>query len=285
MTTFNYEDAFNRNIGWVTRAEQQKLRSARIAIAGMGGVGGSHLLTLTRLGIGKFTISDCDGFDIPNFNRQAGAFMSTLGKPKLETLANMALDINPELELRQFPDGVHPDTVDDFLDGADVYVDSIDIFAMDVRRALFAACARRGIPAITCAPMAMGSAMLYFRPGGMTFEEYFQLEGQPLSEQLIRLIAGLSPSMMQRHYLQVLEGVNFSKRKAPSTCMGIELCAGVMGTEVLKVLLGRGEMRAVPWGLHFDAYLQKYRKTWRPGGNSHPLQRYLMRLIRAKLNA
>jgi tRNA A37 threonylcarbamoyladenosine dehydratase len=48
---FDYATAFSRTIGWMTSAEQPKLRSKRVAIAGLGGVGGAHLLTLTRLGI------------------------------------------------------------------------------------------------------------------------------------------------------------------------------------------------------------------------------------------
>lgn len=75
---FDYDLAFGRNIGWVTRDEQQALRAKRIAIAGLGGVGGSHLLTLTRLGVGAFHLADFDAFDVPNFNRQAGAMTSTL---------------------------------------------------------------------------------------------------------------------------------------------------------------------------------------------------------------
>ena len=55
---FDYDVAYSRNIGWVTEEEQQTLKSKRIAIAGMGGVGGEHLLTLIRLGITKFNLSD-----------------------------------------------------------------------------------------------------------------------------------------------------------------------------------------------------------------------------------
>ena len=54
---FHYESAFARNIGWVTNAEQAILRGKRVAIAGGGGVGGVHLLTLARLGIGAFHIA------------------------------------------------------------------------------------------------------------------------------------------------------------------------------------------------------------------------------------
>src|SRR5574343_663958 len=103
---FNYDEAFSRNIGWVTLAEQAALRGKRVAIAGMGGVGGVHLLTLARLGVGAFHIADMDTFDVVNFNRQVGATVSTLGRPKVEVLARMALDINPELKLVRFPAGL-----------------------------------------------------------------------------------------------------------------------------------------------------------------------------------
>ena len=52
MPAFDYHTAFSRNIGWLTQAEQEQLRHTRIAIAGMGGVGGIHLITLARLGVG-----------------------------------------------------------------------------------------------------------------------------------------------------------------------------------------------------------------------------------------
>ena len=112
---FDYEAAFDRNIGWVTESEQRRLRSCRVAIAGLGGVGGNHLLTLARLGIGAFSLADFDEFSIANFNRQAGASMSTVGAPKLSVMASMARDIQPDMDLRMFPKGVTPENLDDFL--------------------------------------------------------------------------------------------------------------------------------------------------------------------------
>ncbi|MDR2187964.1 MAG: ThiF family adenylyltransferase [Azonexus sp.] len=280
---FKHETAFSRNIGWLTPEEQARLRQARVAIAGLGGVGGAHLITLARLGIGRFNISDFDRFELPNFNRQAGAMMSTLGQPKVEVLARMALDINPQADIRAFPQGINPDNVGDFLDGADIYVDSIDFFALDIRRLLFAECYRRGIPAVTAAPLGMSVGFLYFAPGGMSFEDYFRFTGQPQQEQLARFIAGLAPRVLQRTYLAVPERVNFAEQRGPSTVMACELCAGVTGVEVLKILLGRGKVRAAPWGMQFDAYRQKLSLTWRPWGNANPLQQLLLLFVRAQL--
>ncbi|MCG8124070.1 MAG: ThiF family adenylyltransferase, partial [Candidatus Thiodiazotropha taylori] len=53
---------------------------------------------------------------------------------------------------------------------------------------------------------------------------------------------------------------------------GCEICAGFAASQVLKLLLGRGVVAAAPWGLQFDAYENRLARTWRPGGNRHPLQ-------------
>lgn len=280
---FNYARAFSRNIGWVTQEEQVRLRASKVAVAGLGGVGGAHLLTLARLGVGAFHISDFDRFEVHNMNRQVGAQMSTLGRTKVEVLAEMALDINPEAQIETFGEGVTAENLDAFLSGVDVYVDGIDFFAIEARRMLFRACYERGIPALTAAPLGMGVAFLYFKPGGMSFEDYFKVEGRSQQEQYARFIAGLSPAMLQRGYLVAPEAVNFHEKRGPSTMMSCDLCAGVMGVSVLKVLLNRGALKAAPWVMHFDAYKQKLSFSWRPFGNANPLQRLLLLLIRPLL--
>jgi len=148
---------------------------------------------------------------------------------------------------------------------------------------LFKACYERGIPALTAAPLGMGVSLLYFRPGGMSFEDYFKVEGCNPQEQYARFIAGLSPAMLQRGYLVAPEAVNFHERRGPSTMMSCDLCAGVMGVSALKVLLDRGALKAAPWAMQFDAYKQKLSFTWRPFGNANPLQRLLLLLIRPLL--
>lgn len=281
--SFDYDAAFSRNVGWVTQGEQQSLRGKRIAIAGMGGVGGSHLLTLARLGVGAFNIADFDTFDIVNFNRQAGATMSSLGQPKMAVLAERARDINPALDIRTFPEGVTLDNLERFLEGVDLYVDGLDFFAFDARRATFAACRRLGIPAITAAPLGMGTAVLAFLPDSLSFEDYFCLDGCDEEEMAIRFLLGLSPAMLQRGYLADPSRVNLAERRGPSTVAACELCAGVTAVESLKILLGRGVVRPAPHGFQFDAYRQRFVRTWRPGGNRNPLQRIALWVARRQL--
>jgi len=280
---FSYEAAFDRNIGWLTAEEQQALRSKRIAIAGMGGVGGVYLTTLVRLGIGAFNLADFDTFDLPNFNRQAGAMLSTLGRSKVDVMSAQALDINPELDLRRFPHGVDASNVDEFLTGCDLYVDGLDFFAFEARSVAFARCSQLGIPATTAAPLGMGAALINFRPDGMTFEEYFDWRGQSDDEKALRLAVGVAPIGPHRRYLVVPEAVDMVRQRVPSTAMACQICAGVVATEALKILLGRGYVRYAPHAMQFDAYSGRLLRTWRPGGNRHPLQRVAIALGRRML--
>lgn len=281
--TFPYQQAFSRNIGWVTPKEQDILRNKRIAIAGMGGVGGIHLLTLARLGVGAFNIADFDVFDIVNFNRQVGATISSVGKSKVTVLADMAKDINPELDIRIFSGGVNHNNLSDFFSGVDLYVDGLDFFAFSARQTTFASCANLGIPAITAAPLGMGAALLNFIPGSMTFEEYFQWGDLPEDEKALRFLLGLAPAGLHAPYLVDPSSINLAERRGPSIIMGCQLCAGVAATEALKILLNRGKVLAAPHGIHFDAYRNKLVHTWRPGGNNNPLQRLGLSIARRKL--
>jgi tRNA A37 threonylcarbamoyladenosine dehydratase len=286
MHPFDFNEAFSRNLGWVTKQEQERLRSVRVAIAGLGGVGGFHLLTLARLGVGAFSLADFDRFELANFNRQAGAAVTTLGKPKLDVMAAAASDINPELDIRRFPQGVDEASIDEFLAGADLYVDGLDFFALDVRQAVFAACSRRNIPAITVAPLGMGAALLNFLPGRMSFEDYFGFAQNDPLEKAIRFFVGLAPARLHMGYLVDPSTIDLAGQRGPSTAMGCMLCAGVAGAEALKIVLRRGHVFAAPWGVHYDAFTNRLARTWRPGGNDrNPLQRMAISTLRRRLGA
>ena len=280
---FSYAQAFDRNIGWVTEAEQASLRGCSVAIAGMGGVGGIHLLTLVRMGIGRVRIADFDTFDIANFNRQAGATVDSVGRPKLDVMAEMALAINPELDIARFPQGVTDGNMDEFLDGADLFVDGFDFFALGIRRQVFARAEQLGIPAVTAAPIGLGTGYLAFVPGGMTFEEYFRFEGQPENEQYLRFLMGVAPQGLHRAYLVDPSRINLAERRGPSTAASCQLCAGVVGTMALQLLLQRPGLRAAPYHHHFDPMRGRLAVTRLPQGNDTPSQRIRLALARKML--
>jgi molybdopterin/thiamine biosynthesis adenylyltransferase len=283
MKDFDYELAFSRNIGWVTEQEQDVLRTKRIAIAGLGGVGGSHLITLIRLGIEKFNLSDFDEYGCENTNRQIGANLQTYNEKKLDVMVDLAKSINPNVDIRLFPEGINKENTEEFLTDVDCYVDSLDFFAIKPRMHVFDICSKKQIPATTAAPVGMGTAYLTFLPGKMTFEEYFKLEGYTENEQYLRFFMGLTPSGLQSKYLVDPSRLDLANKKGPSTMMGCQLASGVAGTEVLKILLNRGEVVHAPHGMHFDSYVNKLKKTWVPYGNSNPLQILVFKMLKKRM--
>jgi sulfur-carrier protein adenylyltransferase/sulfurtransferase len=272
MPRFSYDLAFDRNIGWLTDWEQQALRFKRVAIAGMGGVGGVHLLTLARFGIGAFNIADFDRFDIVNFNRQIGANTATIGRPKAEVLEEMARAVNPELLIRRFDQGIDDSNIDAFLDGVDVFVDGFDYFVLDIRRKVYARCAELGIPALCAAPIGMGVGFLAFLPGQMSFERYFRLEGKSELEQYLRFLVGLVPRALHRAYLVDPSRLDLANKRGPSTGASCQLCSGVAAVTAVKLMLGRAGVPAVPYHHHYDPYVGKLAVTRLRWGNAGPLQ-------------
>lgn len=282
---FQREIAFSRTIGFVTKDELNVLKNKTIAVAGLGGVGGSHLVTLTRLGIGGFNIADMDTFGQENFNRQAGATMNTIGKTKVNVLKEMILAINPQLRIKTFPSGVDKSNIDEFLNGVDIYLDGLDFFAFNARKLVFNSCENKKIPAVTVGPVGMGAALINFLPGQMPFEKYFDWKDSDTELELAaKFLVGLSPKAPHRHYLVDQNAVDFKNKKGPSTPMGCELCAGVAGTEVLKILLGRSPVLSAPHSIVFDGYFNRVFHSYNWFGNRSPLQKIKIAVIKNQLN-
>ena len=284
---WSYDEAFSRNLGVLSRAEQEKLRRSRVAIAGMGGVGGVHLITLVRLGIGHFSIADPDRFEVANFNRQYGANTSTTGRSKVEVMAALAREINPDVEIKVMPCTIDSVNVADFLDEADVFVDGIDFFAIDARRAVFGEAQRRGIWALTAGPHAFSTAWLAFSPHGMSFDRYFDLhDGMSETDKIVAFSVGCVPSPIHLSYLNFEEYFQPGRRKGGSLGLGCQLASGVVAALAARIILGRGDLQAAPWYFQFDAYRQLFRKGYLWGGNRHPWQRlkrwWLRRLMDRK---
>ena len=280
---FDYGEAFSRNLGWLTPQEQNRLRNARVAVAGMGGAGGVHVQALVRLGVGALTLTDFDNFEVGNFNRQAGAAVSTVGQPKVEVMRDFALDVNPELDMRVFPAGIDKNNVTDYLEGADLLIDAIDFFANDMRPALYRAARERGIPVVCSAPLGAGASLICFQPTGMHFEDYFGFDGCDDITMAVRFLVGMSPRLPQRHYLAYPEIVDFVKRRVPSLGMACQFTAGMAVTAAMKLLLQRGGVKGAPHSYQFDAYLGHFYRCWRPGGYRNPLQKLAERMVISRL--
>lgn len=270
---------FSRNIGLLTEAEQARLLTSRVAVAGAGGVGGIHLLTLARLGVGKFNIADLDVFEPVNISRQFGAFHSTSGRHKAEVLAEMIRDINPAAELTLFPQGVSAENVDAFLSHVDVFVDGIEFFEIEIRRLLFQRTRARGIYGLTSAPLGFGATLQVFSPTGMSFDEYFGMDdGMEEIEKLAAFAAGLAPRPYHLKYLDKSR-VSLKERKGPAVSPACTLAAALVATEVVKILTGKRKPKAVPHYLQIDMLRGKLHQGYVWGGGKNPLQRLVKHFV------
>ncbi len=129
------------------------LASRHVLICGIGGVGSYAAEALGRAGIGRITLVDFDTICLTNVNRQIHALSSTLGRPKVEVMAERLRDINPEAHIvpvRAFFSG---DNAGELLSPPPDYVlDAIDHFT--AKAALITFCRSRNIPVIS----SMGAA-------------------------------------------------------------------------------------------------------------------------------
>jgi molybdopterin/thiamine biosynthesis adenylyltransferase len=266
-----YEKAFSRNIGILTEKEQEKIKHSKIAIAGMGGVGGHYILNFARLGIKHFSIADFDSFEEVNINRQAGATIDTFGKKKCETMGEMAKKINPYIKINYFKEGVNEKNVDDFLSGVDVYVDGMDAFDIETRRLIFKKAREKGIFAITAAPLGFSCAMLVFSPRGMSFDVYFGINDQmSYVEKIASFLLGVAPFGIHLRYLN-LEKVDLKNGKGPSVSPACYLCSALATTMATKILLKKKGVKAAPHYFQFDAHENTHKKGYLLFGGKNPI--------------
>lgn len=278
-----YEEAFKRNIGLFTEEEQAKLRRSRAAVAGLGGVGGVHLVTLARMGIGNFHIADLDTFETANINRQYGASGDTLGREKTVVMREEVLSINPEADIKSFSEGVTEDNVEAFLRGVDVVLDGIDFFAIDARRLLFNKAQECGITAITSGPMGFGATLQVFTPDGMSFDDYFGITNEmPYIEKMIAFAVGLTPKALHLKYLD-LSKVDLTSGTGPALASACTLCAGLVATEAINVILSKRPIKAAPHYFQFDPQRQVYKRGYLFMGARNPIQRIKRRFLLKKV--
>ena len=105
----------------------EKLKNARVAVFGVGGVGGYTVEALARCGVGQLDLIDSDTVSVSNINRQILATHSTVGMRKVDAAKARILDINPECTVRTYPIFYLPETAEQFdFTQYDYIVDAID---------------------------------------------------------------------------------------------------------------------------------------------------------------
>lgn len=120
-------DQFSRTELLLGKTAMEKLGRSRVAVFGVGGVGGYVCEALARSGIGNFDLIDNDKVSLTNLNRQIIATHKTIGREKVEVMRERILEINPNADVKIYKCFFLPENADEFpFDEYDYIVDAVD---------------------------------------------------------------------------------------------------------------------------------------------------------------
>jgi tRNA threonylcarbamoyladenosine dehydratase len=175
-------DEQGRRFGGISRCFDagvlQRFASAHVVVVGVGGVGSWAVEALVRSGIGRLTLIDMDHVAISNINRQLPALESTLGRAKIEVLAERMRDINPAVDVQMVDDFVSAENLSQLLPaGADFVIDAIDQWRTKMAMILF--CRRQRLPLVVT-----GSAGGKLDPGRIQLADLSQTIQDPLCAKI-----------------------------------------------------------------------------------------------------
>ncbi len=142
------ENQFTRTELLLGRSAMETLRNSRVAVFGVGGVGGYAAEALARSGVGAFELIDRDQVSITNLNRQIIATLRTVGRDKTEVMAERIHEINPDAEVIETKCFFLPETADLFdFSKYDYVVDAVDTVTAKIEIVLRAQ--KAGVPVIS----------------------------------------------------------------------------------------------------------------------------------------
>lgn len=238
---------------WLERTELlikengiEKLQNANLLIVGLGGVGSFAAEFLARSGVGKMTIVDGDTVDITNINRQLPALHSTIGKPKVEVVADRLLDINPKLELVKINEFLSPEKMEEVIDSQEFnyILDCIDSVTPKVTLLLMAK--RRKIKIVSCmgAGGKINPAKVMVRDISKTYNCFLakQVRKRLKKEKIDKGIRCVFSNEIQKEEsLEMTDGANY-KRSYYGTISYIPAIFGLYAAaEVVNFLIEKDE--------------------------------------------
>ncbi len=257
-----YYKLFQRNIGALTFREQEKIRKARIAIAGTGGVGGLLAERMVRLGIGEVKISDPGLFEKSNFNRQLEADCTTIGKNKAKIIGKRLKQINKSLKLKIDSHGIHTQAdANRLVTGTDIIIDEMDFGLFKQSIFLQRAARKQKSFYIFSSAIAFGAFVVCFEPNGCTLEEFNGLTPDcDLDETKQPAISANSMVPILPDYLlkkqNLLKKYMQGKLPVSTISIGVGLTSIVTANEAVNLLLYKSESIFAPNYLYIDLHVR-----------------------------
>lgn len=236
-------DAFSRTRLLLGSAAMEKLKNSRVAVFGLGGVGGYTAEALARAGVGHLDIVDDDTVSLTNLNRQILATHATLGMHKVDVAEKRIHDIDPTIEVRSYKTFYLPETADQFdFSQYDYVIDAID--TVTGKLSLIAQAKEAGVPVISC--MGTGNKL---DPSGFRIADISKTSVCPLARIMRKECAKrglkhikvlystedpLSPALTEADLAEMPEG----RRTVPGSTAFVPSVAGLMiAGEVIRDLI------------------------------------------------
>ena len=253
----SYDDFVTRNIGFITRQEQDKLVNSVVAVFGIGGLGGVISEILCRCGIGHLKLIDPDIIDISNLNRHVFGFRDNVGEKKTVVAENFLKKINPEIIIDKY-ERESKDNIEAILENVDCAILAADKIeaCLEVSRKAY----HLNVPLVEGWAIPTGNVRVYTNATpsledvyhlptkGKMIEELSPAEIQQLNlHMLIALtgIEGVEDFYSEEAKTRVAQGVN------PSFAPFVWFTAVLMAIETIKVLLQWGNIALAPdWSLY-----------------------------------
>lgn len=241
------DNQFSRTQLLLGREALERLAKAKVAVFGVGGVGGYAVEVLARSGVGTLALVDNDCVSLSNLNRQLIALHSTVGRLKVDVFAERIHDINPDCIVRKFPMFYLPENADEIaLTDYDYVVDCID--TVKAKLELIRRCHRLDIPIIS----SMGAANK-LDPTAFRVSDISKTSMDPLAKVLRKTLRRegilhfkvvyseeeprqpIIEDEESRREAEALAGNG--RRSLPASCAFVPAAAGlIIGGEVVKEL-------------------------------------------------
>lgn len=232
---------FSRTQLIIGKKAMETLNRARVAVFGIGGVGGYVAEGLVRAGVGRFLLVDNDQVSLTNLNRQIIATHSTIGRDKTEVMKERILDIYPQAQVDVRKCFYLPENADEFdFTGYSYVVDAVD--TVTAKLELIIRAQRAGVPVISC--MGTGNKI---DPGQLHISDIFRTDVCPLAKVMRRecrkrniqkLKVLFSTEQAIRPEAEEGEQEISSKRSIPGSISFVPSVAGLMiAGEVVRDLI------------------------------------------------
>lgn len=238
---------FSRTELLIGQAALEKLQNSRVAIFGVGGVGGYVCEALVRSGVGHFDLIDNDTVSLTNINRQIIALHSTIGKLKVDVMKERMLDINPDVDVLVHPCFYLPETADQFdFSNYDYVVDAIDTVTGKIE--IIVQADAHQVPVISS--MGAGNKL---NPAMMEVSDIYKTSVCPLARVMRRELKkrhikhckvlyskekAIQPSQASLEKYVADSEENFTKKSIPGSTAFVPSVAGlILASEVIKDLI------------------------------------------------